>query len=71
MVSARQSGGSSGEKQVLFQLLIEMNKLKNEEFDDVWVICCTNDPNGLDIAIRRSVTHYLISNLKLLFSKVT
>ena len=30
---------SSGEKQALFQILIEMNKLKTPEFANVFVIC--------------------------------
>ena len=53
MAVDRNSTASSGERQALFQILIEMNKLKEPSFKNVFVICATNDPSALDGAILR------------------
>ena len=44
MATDRSETSSSGEKQALFQILIEMNNLKNPAFANVSIICATNDP---------------------------
>ena len=56
MVTNRSEISSSGEKQALFQILIEMNNLKHPDLEHVFIICATNDPSSLDCAIVRRFT---------------
>ena len=53
MTSDRSGQSGSGEKQALFQILIEMNHLQEARFEFVYVIVATNAPHDLDRAIKR------------------
>lgn len=53
MTSDRGGQSGSGEKQALFQILIEMNQLQEPRFEFVHVIVATNAPQDLDRAIKR------------------
>ena len=56
VASDRNDAHSSSEKHALYEILIQMNRLKYPPFKNVFVICATNSPSSLDDAIRRRFT---------------